>query len=730
MNDREARKKALEAAKQRLELRKKQKQQLQALRQQKQSGQSTGFESSNTDAARKNDYGKRLVEGAKELISEWSTNKEQEEKQLQQEAKQQEAQQNEQQTRQSVPGPRADLNIVHSVNAVDLMKGAHMEYVKEIQTDSVEIGQHCGIITEQTENEQLNEILATFMENEVNPWPDRTEQVYKRIKVQAPEKMNGDAGNDDEKAQGQDAASGGAGDATDNDKENEQKTEALLLSDGEAIKLISSSLFLKAFRSKSQFLERALGINEEHSVFIEAHSAVRDIQESAQMEKLIKMDEIAFSITNGRPITCLDFDTKFRNRFVASYAGSVLPSMIRSAEDDDSKKEEKTDSGEDGGDANAGSNPMINIQSDGLINIFEFDRETQKYVLVRGLECQSMINCVQFHPSKENMIIGASVSGQVLGWDMSSNKKTPSIRTEFSSSCHTQPIFALKFLPSMMGGFVSSTKMQQLLTLSNDGKLCVWRDDMLYQPNNEFLLKLSKTNTSMSGANTSSSATANQAKEITTTCFSYPKSFSDNNNKLWLGSDEGCIYETALNLDKNDEKELLITSYIANAHYGPVTNVTFHFCASQENKERKYPIQSGLYLTCSFDWTVKLWHISSKKYLALFNQMEDYVYDVQWSPTNPSIFAVVDGSGNLTLFDLNVSFERPVSEPTNILAADNKKQEISITKLLWSPNGKQIIVGDSNGRLTIFECPAYDPTDADFDKFEEIIKRKLESNDR
>merc|ERR1719384_2424246 len=407
------------------------------------------------------------------------------------------------------------------------------------------------------------------------------------------------------------------------------------------------------------------------------------------MEKLIKSSELSSPSTNGRAITCLGYDNRFGgNRFLASYSGAMSADSVSS------------------------------LKSDGLINIFDANDGNK---VIRSLECQSMINCVQFHPTKENMIIGASVSGQVLGWDIRLNKKTPSIRTEFSSSCHTQPIFALKFLPSM--SYMPSSKIQQILTLSNDAKLCVWRDDMLYKPNNEFLLKLSKTNNS---SNPSAASSANQAKEITTTCFSYPtKTFNENNNKLWLGSDEGCIYSTKLNLNKNtDEKELSITSYISSAHFGPITCIDFHNV--QSSAPDNVQIQNGLYLTSSFDWTVKLWHTSSSRPISLFNTMQDYVYDVKWSPTNPSIFAAGDGSGNLTIFDLNSSFEHPASEPTSIVSADQKRNNemVSITKILWAPNGKQIIVGDSNGKISIFDCPVYDSTENDSDKFAAIIKRR------
>jgi len=130
------------------------------------------------------------VDDTKQLINDWTTSKEKEEKKLDDDLKNDDNSKDS--AKQIVPGPRADLNIVHSVNVVDLMKRSRVEYAKEVQTDSVEIGQHSNIITEQTDNDELNEILATFIENDINPWPDKKEQVLKRINVQKQEnKENG-----------------------------------------------------------------------------------------------------------------------------------------------------------------------------------------------------------------------------------------------------------------------------------------------------------------------------------------------------------------------------------------------------------------------------------------------------------------------------------------------------------------------------------------------------------
>ena len=36
-----------------------------------------------------------------------------------------------------------------------------------------------------------------------------------------------------------------------------------------------------------------------------------------------------------------------------------------------------------------------------------------------------------------------------------------------------------------------------------------------------------------------------------------------------------------------------------------------------------------------------------------FEDNADYVYDVQWSPIHPALFAAVDGTGRLDLWNLN-----------------------------------------------------------------------------
>jgi dynein intermediate chain len=83
---------------------------------------------------------------------------------------------------------------------------------------------------------------------------------------------------------------------------------------------------------------------------------------------------------------------------------------------------------------------------------------------------------------------------------------------------------------------------------------------------------------------------------------------------------------------------------------------------------------SDLFLTCSVDWTVKLWRskslakpsTSSQTVTPIysFDEADDYVYDVKWHPAHPAVFASVDGSGKFDLWNLNADTEvRPAVLP-------------------------------------------------------------------
>jgi dynein intermediate chain len=103
----------------------------------------------------------------------------------------------------------------------------------------------------------------------------------------------------------------------------------------------------------------------------------------------------------------------------------------------------------------------------------------------------------------------------------------------------------------------------------------------------------------------------------------------------------------------------------------------------------------NLMLSSSVDWTVMLWNTKTgQKPLATFEAWEDYVYDVKWSPLYPSLFAAVDGDGNLDLWDLNRSMESP--------DVRSKVSQVSLNKVAFSPLGARIATGGLDGAVEVF----------------------------
>ena len=134
----------------------------------------------------------------------------------------------------------------------------------------------------------------------------------------------------------------------------------------------------------------------------------------------------------------------------------------------------------------------------------------------------------------------------------------------------------------------------------------------------------------------------NKTSEVAITTLDFP---DNETTTFFVGTEEGNVYQ-ANRYDRAGSKAGLNQYDVYRGHSGPVMGLHFH------------PLQgpvdfSDLLLSCSADWTVKLWRARSiaKPSTAAntlapiysFDEADDYVYDVQWHPTHPALFGTVLG---------------------------------------------------------------------------------------
>ncbi|CAG8714341.1 6370_t:CDS:2, partial [Acaulospora morrowiae] len=67
-----------------------------------------------------------------------------------------------------------------------------------------------------------------------------------------------------------------------------------------------------------------------------------------------------------------------------------------------------------------------------------------------------------------------------------------------------------------------------------------------------------------------------------------------------------------------------------------------------------------------------------------------------WSPTNPAMFASVDGNANFSLWNLNDDTEVPI---VNTHVGSGR----ALNKLQWDKEGRRAAIGSSDGRVHIYD---------------------------
>ncbi|XP_067331529.1 dynein, cytoplasmic 1, intermediate chain 2a-like isoform X2 [Channa argus] len=285
-----------------------------------------------------------------------------------------------------------------------------------------------------------------------------------------------------------------------------------------------------------------------------------------------------------------------------------------------------------------------------LVWNMKYKKATPEYIF----HCQSEVMSAGFAKFHPNLVVGGTYSGQIVLWDNRSNKRTPVQRTPLSAAAHTHPVYCVNM--------VGTQNANNLISISTDGKMCSWSLDMLSQPQDSLELVFK------------------QSKAVAVTSMAFP--LGDVNNFV-VGSEDGSVYTACRHGSKAGITEVF------EGHHGPVTGLSCHSAGG--------PVDfSHLFISSSFDWTVKLWSTKSTRPLYSFEDSCDYVYDAMWSPTHPALFACVDLAGRLDLWNLNNDTE----VPTASVCVDGSP---ALNRVRWAHTGKEIATGDSEGQVQVYD---------------------------
>jgi dynein intermediate chain len=146
-------------------------------------------------------------------------------------------------------------------------------------------------------------------------------------------------------------------------------------------------------------------------------------------------------------------------------------------------------------------------EADGLIYLYSISLQGRPEMT---LTCQYEVTKAMFNPFDPNVIIGATQTGYLLEWDVRAkkepisgiedrrNRSQPIQKSCLAQNGHTYPIYSL--------AVVGSQSAHNIVSISNDGKMCLWKPKVLADPKDHYYLEI---NPNMAGPSRTSTNIGN-----------------------------------------------------------------------------------------------------------------------------------------------------------------------------------------------------------------------------
>lgn len=410
------------------------------------------------------------------------------------------------------------------------------------------------------------------------------------------------------------------------------------LSAEEKAEIVSSEKFKTFLEQNARIVERTLGEADVFDVLIDYSAAGDKMYGAHRGAELVIKKQFQAAATRDRPTMDIQWSPHNPELFLTAYGSKTSKGGLQHAVTYD------------------------NTDPEGILAIWSLaDKDKPEYVF----HAPSSLLSAKFHPYDSHLVVGGTYSGQILLWDLRT-KLLPVQRTPLASAGHTHPVYSLSI--------TGSSNAHELLSASTDGKLCQWNLALLDEPTVSTQLRAESKYTDGDGDAA--------AKPVFVTCFAYNQ--NEASRELVLGSESGIIYRT------QRQSDILREKY--DAHFGVVTAMQYHPMSTRMTRD--------LLLSASVDWTIKLWNLNANEEPLVVMQQPTYEYvsDVKWSPSHPSLFGTTDSAGEFALWNLSHSVQEPVMSGFKVSAH-------GLTKIAWKSDGRHVLVGDTAGTVSLVSIP-------------------------
>ena len=308
-------------------------------------------------------------------------------------------------------------------------------------------------------------------------------------------------------------------------------------------------------------------------------------------------------------------------------------------------------------------------QGDGMLLFWSLKNPTYPDKII-ATKCG--VTSIAFSRAHPNLLAAGLYDGTVCIYDVRKTDQTkPMLASGHTSGKHSDPVWGLKWVDQ------GAERGEVLVSISTDGRITQW--NMKKGLEHTVLMVLKRvTATAKHGAADGKDVAAAAGSEgiisrrASGLCFDFcPK----DSNLYVAGTEDGHLHKCSCSYNEQH-----LDNYFG--HAGPVYQLRWSpFCANT-------------FISCSADWTIKLWDQEHSSPIFSFQSTTDYVSDICWSPTNSTIFAAVTGDGRVDVWDISAN----TLDPVQSVQTDRR-----LTTVKFAPDCAVLVTGNDAGAVEVYQ---------------------------
>lgn len=302
------------------------------------------------------------------------------------------------------------------------------------------------------------------------------------------------------------------------------------------------------------------------------------------------------------------------------------------------------------------------------------------------LSSEAGVSAVAFSYEHPSLLAVGNTEGDVVIYDIQKETDNPAITTTITSGQHTGAVWELKWVAC------GKERGEFLMSISGDGRVVQWAVGKTIERVAPDLMTLKRQHNAVcesffaENSNTKRNGAQDQRRKhdalFSRQCGGMCLDVSPADNTVYIvGTEDGSIYQC--NKSQTENYEL---------SYAPHSELVY--------RVRWSPFSDYYFLTCSADWSSRLYRFGRRVQLLTFDSPnQNAVQDVAWSFTNSTYFATVTAQGKVEVWS--------ITDPIHPSATAQFLDQRRLTNVLFAEQeAPVIVVGDEKGDVTVFRLLA------------------------